>query len=504
MSMENRASSDYSSGGYAGNGHGIPEDDPALAPTLHVRRVRPAAKRRVNWRELVKQEGIFLVIPLLLLAIEIMLVSRIGFIRYPGTGTDSHGDYYRYINMALPHGTPYYTFNDPFLYRVLVPGTVHLLLLLGVPFRLGFFSLMLLGMIFSIIGMYTLARGAKIPPVPAMCAACAFTSLFWAVGYNVREYFLVDPETYAFIVWTLVAAQQRRFYLAAILVTFGLLSKESIFLALAATLVQLVVYYWRHTPVTKNARGVGRFFNHIRNIPRQAWLQAALLLALPLVAYAVVHMLTHPLNHNDTITVWKRYLGDRFGGGILPGLKATFIYSTWGTYGLLFTWALAALIFGAWRRTGLSGWALLVSGLAMIYSYTVSFDNQRLAINDWPVVLLLAALGVQELSERLHINALFLWIPTLIIQAIYEPVTNTFRTSSYDHPFSEMYGRYSSKIIILGIPLVVIYSILIGLGVLAALLFFRTPSQPQQRDEGAQDDIAIKKTQRLAENIAGG
>ena len=446
-----------------------------------------------------------LIIPMFLLIFEILLVNHIGFIRYPGTGTDSHGDYYRYINMAMLHGEPYYALNDPFIYRILVPGLVRIMILLGISLSKGFFLLMFLGMVFCIIGIYTLARGANIKPISAMLVACAFTSLFWAAGFNIREYYLVDPEVYAFIVWTLVAAQQRRFYLASSLVTVGLLCKESIFLALAVAMVQLIVYYWRHSAASVDAGArlgfIGRIFQRIRSIPLYGWIQLGLLIICPLIVDTVLHLSLHPLNHNDTLIVWQRYLGDRFGGGITKGLWSSFLYSSYGTYGVLFTWALVALAFGAWRRSGLSGWALLAGGFALLYSYTVSFDNQRLAINYWPIVLLMAALGVQELSERLRIHPAYLWVPTLIIQAIYEPVTNTFRTSSYDRSFSRMYGKYSG-IAHYGIPLVVGFSILIGLAALAAIIFFRAPRQPQDA-KGKQRDIAEQETQQLAANFSG-
>ena len=382
---------------------------------------RPAA---TWWRERAKDGGVLL-FPLVALAAIIARVVALGLITYPGANAgDAKGDYYRYVNMALPNGSPTYQYQDPFVYRILTPGIVHLLSIVGVPFRSGFFFITCLGLTLSTIGIYTLVRGAQQSRAVAMCAALAFVTLQWAVGYNVHDYFLVDPSAQAFMVWILVMAQQGRYLVAALIAAVGVICKESIYLVLALVLVQLLVPYWE--PIGQRLRELTQLQIPaiVRRVPSNIWLRWATLLLLPVMATLIVHQILHPTIPLPLLSVWRHYLKERFHGSKVEGLWTTFRLSAWGTYGVLFAWAIAGIALRNWRKAGWTGWALLAAFLPFLYSYAVSGDNERLSINAWPIVIVLAAMGIDAVSQRLRIPALALWVPTIVVQFIYEPATS--------------------------------------------------------------------------------
>lgn len=165
-----------------------------------------------------------------LLAVIIYRNVKKGLIVYPDPKL-SMGDYYRYINMAIPHGDQYYGRMEPFVYRILVPDTVHLFIGLGIPYYATFFCITSVCLTVSTIAVYALARGYHLGRVEATCAAMLFLLLEWAVSYNIHDYFLVDPAAQMFIVLILLAVQHERWNIAIILGAIGIISKESVLLA---------------------------------------------------------------------------------------------------------------------------------------------------------------------------------------------------------------------------------------------------------------------------------
>jgi hypothetical protein len=414
-----------------------------------------------------------LILPLALLAIDVLLVARTGFIPFPGSGRDSLGDYYRYINMALPNCTGFssqdcnyfFAHDDPFVFRILVPLTVHGLILIGVPFRVGFFSLMSLSLILDAIGMYVLARGANVSRGEAMFAAATFSTLLWAVAFNVHEFYLVDPETYVFIVWILVACQQRRYWMAGVLTVVGVLCKESMLIATALAATQLLMTYWSPLPARVNDVMQGRFKTLVQLVPRQQWVQFLFLIAGGIGTYLISRQVIVSANHLSTFSVWRHYIEGRLNLGIKTAVWDFFSMSGWGTYGIMLAWAAASLVLGAWRKARWSGWAWLAATLIWGYGYTVSGDWQRVSINGWPLALLLAALGIHEVSQRWRVSPLLLWGITLGIQIAYQPVMWTYDKTSLNN----MYGPVSPISLAIGGPLVGIGSLLIAIAVVVIL-----------------------------------
>jgi hypothetical protein len=428
------------------------------------------------WRER-RFDALALLLPLALLAIEMLLVLRTGLIRFPGTGNDFRGDYYFYINMALPNcnGFPhnacnsFYSHDNPFIYRVLVPYTVHGLILLGLSFRKGFFLLMSTSMILNIIGIYVLAHGAGLRRLEAMFTASAFSTLLWTVAFNVREYFLVDPEAYAFIVWILIACQRQRYWLAAVLTTVGILCKESVLIATALVAVQLVMTYWSPLSARVGDMLHGRIIALARMIPLTRWLQLLALIGGTIIPFIVVRIVRHPQNHITLVGTWQKAILGRFSDGLWMAVWNSITRGGWGTYGVLLAWALAGLLIGAWRKAGWSGWAWLAAFIIWLYGFALASDWERLSINSWPLLLLAAALGIHEVSRRWRISPVLLWGITIIIQIIFEPVAWTFPSSSYLLSLAQLYGPFSAISFAIGVPLMVVSSalIFIAAGVIA-------------------------------------
>lgn len=441
----------------------------AMLPTMKLKQHRLDA-----W------DGLVVLAPLALLALEILAVVRIGLIRFPGTGTDSQGDYYRYVSMALPHSPAGLARDNPFIYRILVPTLVKWLSQVGLPVLTSFFILMCLSLALSIIGTYILVRGFKQDRWVAALAAGSFTTLLWAVAFNVREYPLIDPAAQAFMVWILVACQQRRYLLAALLGTLGILCKETNFLPIAFTATQLLLSYWAPLSARVGELVHGRIGAVVGRIPGVMWLKFLALVSGPLLATWLLHIFLHPVNQLSSLLVWQHYISERFRYGILNGVWNSVRLSTWGTYGVLFFWAMAALVLGSWRQAKWSGWAWLSAALVLLYSYTVSSDNQRMSINGWPFVLLLAALGIDAVSKRLHISPVLLWVATLAVQIVYEPPTATYATPTYDKPFSVMYGKYTVISMNYGVWLMALMSVVVG--VMVALILVRQRSQIQRAE----------------------
>jgi hypothetical protein len=317
------------------------------------------------------------------------------------------GDYYVYVNMSFAHGNPQYVNNNPFLWRILVPKTVYLMTLAGVPFREGFWLITTTTLCLSTLLTFYLARGAGLTRISSAGAGMAFATLQWTVAYNVHNYFMVDTTTQAFIVAILLAGQRGKYIPAIVLATIGVLCKETIYLAIAVTVIQLTLPYLRPLSATLRDLMHGKLAAVAWRLPRGVWLRLSLLLALPLTMTVLLHLLLHPppTQQYTALYVWQKYLGAHLAFGI----PQTIIRSTVLTYGNYLLLALGGLALRLWPRVGWSGWSVLAAGLIILYSYMVSGDTQRLAIVGWPFVLVLSAVTVEELSRRLHLPLLLLW-----------------------------------------------------------------------------------------------
>ncbi len=446
-----------------------------------------------NWWNRHKIDLLALILPLALFVVETVLVAQAGLISYPGSGNEIHGDYYRYINMALPSCAGFSPQDcnssighvDPFSYWFMVPLLVRGMIFIGVPFRVGFFSLTSAGLVLSTIGMYVLARGANLRRGEAMFAAATLSTLFWGVGYYVYEFYLVDPEAFAFMVWILVACQQRRYWLAGVLTIVGVMGKESMLIATALTATQLLMTYWSPLPARVRDVVQGRFSMLVQLVPRQQRLQLLFMIGGGIIAYLIPRMVITTAPHLSLVGDWRHTIAARLSHGMLVAIWDFFSLSGWGTYGIMLAWALAALVLGTWRKAGWSGWAWLMATITWSYSYLVSGDWQRISINGWPLALLLAALGIHEVSQRWRISPLPLWGITLGIQIMFQPAS----TPTYLTAIVNMFGPLSPIFLALGGPLVGIGSALIAIAV-AIILFFPN-LLPKQKTPAHREAVSI-------------
>jgi hypothetical protein len=392
----------------------------ALPTTLRVQEPRftPQAPRAEKMRALVL-DAWALAIPLLSLADMVLLAT---FYTNPQVYPATHAgyienDYYRYVNMALDHGDPRYVFAQPFLYRVLVPSAVHLFSHLGVPFRTGFYANTLLGLIVSTVALYFLARGAGLSRFASSCTAVVFTLLSWTVTYNVSDYFLIDTTTEAFIAVIVLAVQRRRFIPAIILGTIGAADKETIYLPVAFSTVQLVVPYLEPLSVSLGQLLRLQVAQVIRLVPNRNWLLLVFQVGGPLTVTGILHAvipLAHPVG---LLVLWKSYLHAH----VLFGIKNTIASSLWYTFGIMLFLALGAMALRLWSRARWSGWGVFTVLVIILYSYAVSGDSQRLSVIGWPFVLVLAALMINEMSRRLNLSEYILWPLAIVVMLLNFP-----------------------------------------------------------------------------------
>lgn len=341
----------------------------------------------------------------------------------PSSPPYNTGDYYRYVNMALPNGDPRYVFHQPFLYRILVPGTVHLLSMIGLPFRTGFFSITVISLTISTIGIFFLVRGIGLGRGTAMGAALVYVTLQWAVAYNVRDYFLVDPAAHAFFVMILLAGQRRQRALVVVLATIGVVCKESIYLPIVFTVVQWLIPSLRPLSARLGELAKGRVLAVIQRVPRTTWGWVAALVLFPVTATQIVqHVIPLYYAPLSLLHVWRVEIPKHFQHHKLLGLYDTVSRSTWGTFGVFFALCVLALLTRRWRQTGWSGWALVAASIIITYSYAVSGDAERLSINAWPFIIVLGAVMIDSLSKALRVSAALLWSVALLAQFLYEPL----------------------------------------------------------------------------------
>jgi hypothetical protein len=326
-------------------------------------------------------------------------------------------DYYRYVNMALDHGDPRYVYAQPFLYRVLVPSTVHLLSHLGIPFRTGFYGNTIFGLVVSTVTLFFLARGAGLSRFASTCTSIVFTMLSWTVTYNISDYFLIDTTTEAFIATIVLAVQRRQFIPAIILGTIGVACKESIYLPIAFAAIHLMVPYLSPLSTTLGQVLQLRVTQVIRMIPNRTWVLLAFQVICPLLVTAALHTfipLAHPVG---LLTLWRFYLHAHLAFGV----RNTIASSLWYTFGIMLFLAMGALALRLWPRARWSGWGLFAVLGIIIYSFAVSGDSQRLSVIGWPFLLVLAALMIDELSRRLHISEYLLWPLVIVIMLLNFP-----------------------------------------------------------------------------------
>ncbi len=329
----------------------------------------------------------------------------------PTAGTVfQYGDYYRYVNMALDHGDPKYVYIQPFLYRVLVPSTVHLLSHLGVPFRTGFFSITCLTLCVSTVALYFLARGAGLSRFASSCTAVVFTLLYWTVTYNVSDYFLIDTTTEAFIVTMVLCVQRRRFIPAIVLGTIGAACKETIYLPIAFAAIHLTVPYLTPLSATLGQVARLRFAAVARRVPGRNWVLLGPMIVCPLLVTLLLRLFI-PLAHPKSLTfLWRIYWEAHVDFGIMRTIAS----SLWYTFGIMVFLALGAMALRLWPRARWSGWGLLAVLVIIVYSYLLSYDSERLSIVAWPFVLVLAALMINEIARRLRVPEFVLW-PVIIV-----------------------------------------------------------------------------------------
>ncbi len=376
-----------------------------------------------RWRSAIV-DALHLVAPLAALALIAYWVVNTGQIVFPNPQHPAYdlGDYYRYVNMALPNGNPSYVYDSPFLYRILVPGMVHILSLAGVPFRASFFAITCLGLSLSTLLIFYLVRGAGLSRLEAACGSLAFVTLTWAVAYNLRDYFLVDPVAQCFIAGILLAVQRQRYVTAAAVATVGALCKENVYLAIGVGVIQIALPYLRPLPAALKSVLSLRVAPVARRIPRRGWALIMALIVGPAIVTVVLHAVLHPIAPLSALSVWRHYIPSHFKQGKLKGLYDTFGSSTWGAYGALFAAALGALALRAWPRGRFSVWALGAALIVIVYSYTVSGDSQRLSILGWPFVILYAAIGLRAIADRLKAPVALLWALVLAAQVAFQPI----------------------------------------------------------------------------------
>jgi len=381
---------------------------------------------RSRWRGALIDVG-YLAAPLLLLGLIGLRVATTGLLQYPDPAL-SGGDYYRYVNEALPNGDYFYSHISPFLDRILVPLIVHGLILIGVPFRIGFFSLASLSLVISTILIFYLVRGAGLSRFEAMCASFAFVTLQWAVAFNIYEYFLVDPEAQAFVAGMLLAIQREKYALVAVIGTVGIICKENILVGVVFAAVQMLIPYFRPISGAVNEFFQYHFVALIRRVPRNVWGRLAPIVAGPLITSFIIGRVQHPIGTNSLIGTWRHYIPTHFKWG-LYGLYVQFGVSTWVAFGALFAIALGALVLKIWPRGRFSIWAVFGAFLVILYSYTIAGSTssitgqlERLSIVGWPFVLLYASITLHELSLRLRVSAALLWGLAFVAQLAFQPV----------------------------------------------------------------------------------
>ncbi|HET6372841.1 MAG TPA: hypothetical protein VFG76_06010, partial [Candidatus Polarisedimenticolia bacterium] len=134
----------------------------------------------------------------------------------------------------------------PFCWRILTPLIARALPL---PLPTAFFAISFAALVGSAWGMYHLLAREGLPHRHCVAGQIAFLSCFWAFGFNLWSYIMVDAVCLVIIVagllilgatrWSLKARQAAM----ALLMALGALNKESVLVLGAAA----AVYLWSNT-----------------------------------------------------------------------------------------------------------------------------------------------------------------------------------------------------------------------------------------------------------------
>jgi hypothetical protein len=298
------------------------------------------------------------------------------------------GDHHKYIYMAERGASGFHI--APFCWRIGVPALVRWMPW-GRPF--GFLLLTCVGVWAAGVGVYAAARAFGHDVPTGLFALLLFFTMGWGARFAVFDFWLPDGMVFAIVVWAIFYARCNRPLAFVMLTCIGALVKESVLFVtpLFATIA----------PSASNGAGV---------VARR------LALVLPAVAVWLVvraaipayngdgaYVASLPANvraADDAITSYSyleraRAIGARrlhqFNGSTLHAASTE-------------PFGMAPCLLGlvAWRRN-LALLARMWPFVLMVYAQLFfATDTQRLVMLAFPVVLLMACNGLEELRRRLR------------------------------------------------------------------------------------------------------
>lgn len=294
-------------------------------------------------------------------------------------------DHYYYIEMATGH--PAGERFAPFEYRILNP-----LLASVLPFEISvnFTILNLAALTFSGVIFYYMLKAADFSKPQSVIGLLFYFSLGWAVRFNIYDFWITDPLSYAFTaaaLWSILTKKDLAF---ALLLAAGVLAKESV-------LFVAPLYYTLNTKKLVDGKVLLRF--------------------ITLTAPAVLMILILRSSIPTTNPQYNLpYLWETIGSKrIIQLLKDPADYIplyTIGSFGVSFF----ILPFFAMKKN-LTAFLKFSPFIALTYlSLLLAYNTERLLVALFPVMTILALYGIQNITDKTGVDEkVFLSLPLALI-----------------------------------------------------------------------------------------
>jgi len=322
----------------------------------------------------------------------------------------------RHLYLAMSDGNPFAFHLAPYCWRVLVPSLVAVSPLTG---QVTMLVLTVASLATTAVALYLLVlRWTR--PGSALVAVVLFFSMGWGAKYLMSDFWLPDALVFAIVTVAILLAAQGRLLPFAIVLAVGAATKES---CLAVAPLFYTLNAKRPLDGAAALRTMAAVLPAVAvifglRIGIEAWNgDLAYVRSLPPAISRVPELFPHysylDLLHDVGKEQRLRYLG-----------VDTFHEYTWRTFGVIPLLLALVSLRSSWR------WALRFAPfVVLVYAQTLfATDTERLLVLAFPAILILAAIGLEDVLTATAATPRVAWAiaglsfaPNLVDTGVYAP-----------------------------------------------------------------------------------
>ncbi len=306
------------------------------------------------------------------------------------------GDHIKYIAMAEePFGDDPLTRVAPASWRPLTPLLVFISPL---PLKASFYLISFIGLVLASYFLYLYLRDLNFTTRYRIYGVALFATLFYAVGHNLREFYLTDPVALASIALAFLLFGRRRYLLLSIALAVAALNKEVVLLAFPAFFL------------------IGLSRGHRNELIRNAVIIVAVFIPAAIV-HTIARISIDPVNEYTFVDMAEAVFEIRFGDSVwdAPSELVRWSLLTWGVLAVLF---LVDPVRRLKQVVLVRPW-VSVFMVSIFIQIVFGSATERLLVYAFPVMVPIGLAMIADLSGSLSVSdlklTLLLLVPHLLL-----------------------------------------------------------------------------------------